>query len=354
MNAWTQAGALCDVAIEGIRQCKGLSGPARDMAWSAPAKAIDALEALIAEGLDDPSRARWADLEFAAVEKASRVHPGWREWPMSSTAWALSTQLLTTPEAITLGFGRFASLAKGLVHKGHFNVETLRLDVGGKLLKILREAPLCRTSKGFHTPASQALSERMLRLHGDWCQRIGLVADSDWEAGTHAYGFGTWFEEFKSGSHGGPCSLWRDQLLRACSDGLERFGRLPMKPMGHIPNEPPWMILEHHAGHSAGNGEFRPQWQWSIQFPLAGASDWDRQALAKAGWANPDLLDDPIRGRGAALFAMIQEDYGPGRELSEFTHGQAPWIALLEARMLRAGLPDAETAPAPKRRAHSL
>lgn len=354
MNSWEEAGALCDVAIEGVRQCKGLSGTSLNRAWRVPAAAIAALEALIAQGLDDKSRARAADFEFAAVEQASPVGPGRHEWRMSRKAWTRAAQLLTAPQSISLGLGRFSALAKGLVHRGYFPFETLRLDVGGKLLKILREAPSFWRLWGYPTPTSEAIGAQLLRMHGDWCQHIGVVADNDWEMGVHAYGFGTWLDEFTSGDSAQPSMVWRDKLLRSCADGLERFGRCPMKPEGHVPNQPPWMVLENHVGHSARNGIGRQQWQWNIQFPLAGASAWDRKALATDGWADPALLDDPLRGRGAALLAMVQHRHGPGRELSELVHGQARWTALLEARLLRSGMPQPDARAAPPRRPRSL
>lgn len=356
-DRWARAGALCDLAIESIAQCPRDAGPARQRAWEAAETAIGALEALIALPLAPGEQEAMARKEFAAVEKASLVYPGWREWGMSARAWSESARLLRPRESASLGLGRFARLAKGLARSGHLECETLRRDVGGKLLKIMKDGHLLWNHRGQTTPMSEAVRDRLLRLHGDWCHTAGALADSDWEIGVHAYGYGTWRDQFQSGDPSSPCMAWRDKLLSACEQGLERFGRLPFMPEGHGPILPHWMLLENYVAHSAQNGFSRPQWQWGVQFPLAGATAWDKKALAGQGWADPALLDDPLRGRGAAILTLVKREYGPGRELNELIQGQGRWVALLESRLMRASVaraPEALAPSAPKSRARSL
>lgn len=345
MSTWSEASALCDLAIETLGQVKYLRGAEREAAWKTPKKILGAIGVLLSDAMPEPERALAAQLEFEAIQSAG---PGKRLWPISAGAWRAGVGIVGVSETAGLALGRLSAAVKKAAGRDdrldHFET---RKDVGGKLLRIMREGSLAWVEEdgraGHVGPTGRALSDWALELHGRWCAQLGVLAEWDWEKGVNAYGFGLWLGEMESGG-GGKFERWGNELIAASERALSQFGRLPRLPEGSGTREPPWTLLENYAAHEGGDGVCAHNWAWCSRFPLIGVEPWDIRWGEQRRW---DLhhLSDPLRGRALMISSSLAAQ-GLGHLRGDFERWQGRWAAQLESQEIERGLDakDPETA----------
>jgi hypothetical protein len=336
MSTWSEASALCDLAIEAIARRKGLRGAAREKAWKTPQKILKALGALLEEALPEGERLEAERLEFEAIEGSGGSG---KMWPVSGDAWRAGLAVLGPSKTAAMGLARLGAAARaasGLGKGSDSDFRKPRQDVGGKILRVMREGSLSWLGEtgglGEVGPTGRELSNWALELHGRWCSQVGVLAEWDWESGIHAYGFGIWLDEMEKGS-GGRFERWGQELLDASAQAVERFGRLPRLPKDGGMNAPAWTYLVRYAGHEDGSGVHAHSWAWGSRFPMLGSTSRDSQWCEEEGWP-AKALSDPLRGRSSIVSAMLSSE-GLGHLRTDFERLQGVWAARHEAHQMR-------------------
>ena len=349
MSVWSEASALCDLAIEAIDRRRLLRGRARQAAWSTPKKILGAIDALLSQAMDESERALAAKLEFEAIEQA---FAGGGLWPMPAPAWKAGVATLGVSGAFAMAMGRAGASAKAMAGLDkHRDSHERRKDVGGKLLRIMQEGSLAWLEEdgraGHVGPTGREVGDWALALHARWCESVGTLAEWDWERGIHAHGFGVWLDEMEAGG-GGKFEDWGQSLLRASAKSLEQFGRLPRLPQRSGMSMPSWTLLENFAHHAGGGGVQAYSWAWGARFPMVGVKPWDESWSRENGWPVGPLAD-PLRGRAAVLAGFLS-DAGLNDLLRDFERWQGQWAVKLEAQDIVQGLGQAGSAKPKARR----
>lgn len=342
MSKWSEISALCDLAIEAIDRRQGARGAKREAAWAAPKALLEAVDSLLREPLSEAERESFARLEFDAIESAK---PGGGLWPVSGKAWRAGVARLGAAAAAGMALGRVKAVAKAAAGAKAGDHHERREDVGGKLLRLMRQGGLFwldEDGRGGHVgPTGRAVSDWALAAHGRWCAQLGVLAEGDWEAGINAYGFGVWLEEREAGA-GGRFERWGQRLLEASEAALSRFGRLPRLPPRTGMSMPSWTLLENYAGHEGGEGVMAHSWSWSSRYPLIGVNPWDLSWCESAGWPAEGLSDARL-GRARVISRMLDAQ-GRSDLRGEFERWQGRWASQIEGEEIERGLGQAGAA----------